>query len=84
MLILIVRKEEQLLAIDNACTHQGALLDRGFVNIAHRTVTCSAHGSMFSLDDGHVMRPPAARPVQTYEIKIDDDGVFVRPASSQP
>jgi nitrite reductase/ring-hydroxylating ferredoxin subunit len=33
---------------------------------------------MFRLDDGKVMRPPAAKPVPVYDAKVEDGSVFVR------
>jgi nitrite reductase/ring-hydroxylating ferredoxin subunit len=79
--VLLLRSDDQLFAIGNQCTHQGAGLDRGVVKIAGsvRTVTCPAHGSVFRLDDGKVMRPPATRPVPVYDVKVEDGQVFVRP-----
>jgi nitrite reductase/ring-hydroxylating ferredoxin subunit len=79
--VLVVRAADQVFAIGNQCTHQGAGLDRGVVKIAGsvRTVTCPAHGSVFRLDDGKVMRPPATKPVSVYDVKVEDGRVFVRP-----
>jgi nitrite reductase/ring-hydroxylating ferredoxin subunit len=79
--VLLVTADGQVFAIGNQCTHQGAGLDRGVVKIAGslRTVTCPAHGSVFRLDDGKVMRPPATRPVPVYDVKVEDRRVFVRP-----
>lgn len=78
--LLLLRADEQFFAIANQCTHQGAGLDRGVVKVAGsvRTVTCPAHGSVFRLDDGKVMRPPATKPVQAYDVKIEDGRVLVR------
>jgi nitrite reductase/ring-hydroxylating ferredoxin subunit len=60
---------------------KGAGLDRGVVKIAGsvRTVTCPAHGSMFNLETGKAMRPPATKPVPVYDVKVEDGRVFVRP-----
>jgi nitrite reductase/ring-hydroxylating ferredoxin subunit len=79
--VLILRAGEQFAAIGNQCTHQGAALDKGVVRIAGsvRTVTCPAHGSMFRLDDGKVMRPPATKPVPVYDVKVENGRLFVRP-----
>jgi nitrite reductase/ring-hydroxylating ferredoxin subunit len=79
--ILLLKAEDRIFAIGNQCTHQGAGLDRGVVKIAGsvRTVTCPAHGSVFRLDDGKVMRPPATKPVPVYDVKVEDGRVFVRP-----
>ncbi len=78
--VLVVRVGDQVLAIGNQCTHQGAGLDRGVVKIAGsvRTVTCPAHGSTFNLETGKVMRPPATKPVPVYDVKVADGRVFVR------
>jgi nitrite reductase/ring-hydroxylating ferredoxin subunit len=79
--VLLLRLDHEVFAIGNQCTHQGAGLDRGVVKIAGsvRTVTCPAHGSVFRLDDGKVMRPPATKPVPVYDVKVEDGRVFVRP-----
>lgn len=81
MPVLLVRAGDEVLAIGNKCTHQGAGLDRGVVKITGsvRTVTCPAHGSTFNLETGKVMRPPATKPVQVYDVKVEDGRVFVRP-----
>lgn len=77
--IMVVRNADQVFAIGNQCTHQGAGLDRGVIKIAGsvRTVTCPAHGSVFRLNDGKVMRPPATKPVPVYDVKVEDDRVYV-------
>jgi 3-phenylpropionate/trans-cinnamate dioxygenase ferredoxin subunit len=79
--VLLLMTDDQVFAIGNQCTHQGAGLDRGVVKIAGsvRTVTCPAHGSTFNLETGKVMRPPATKPVPVYDVKVEDGRVFVRP-----
>jgi 3-phenylpropionate/trans-cinnamate dioxygenase ferredoxin subunit len=79
--LMVVKDGEKVFAIGNQCTHQGAALDRGVVKIAGsvRTVTCPAHGSMFNLETGKPMRPPATKPVAVYDVKVEDGRVFVRP-----
>jgi nitrite reductase/ring-hydroxylating ferredoxin subunit len=78
--VLLLVADDELFAIGNQCTHQGAPLDRGVVKVAGsvRTVTCPAHGSMFRLDDGRVMRPPATKPVLGYDVKVEDGRIFLR------
>ena len=81
--VMLYKSGESLFAISNQCTHQGAPLDKGIVKIAGsvHSVTCPAHGSTFNLDNGKVMRPPAAKPIPVYDVKIEDGRVFVRPRS---
>jgi len=79
--VLLVKGDDQVFALGNQCTHQGAGLDRGVIKIAGsvRTVTCPAHGSVFRLDDGKVMRPPATKPVPVYDVKVEDGSILIRP-----
>ena len=80
-MVLLVRAGDQVFAVGDRCTHQGAELHRGVVKISGsvRTVTCPAHGSMFDLETGKVMRPPATTPpVPVYDVKVEDGRVSVR------
>jgi nitrite reductase/ring-hydroxylating ferredoxin subunit len=78
--VMLLKADDRVFAIGNQCTHQGAGLDRGVVRIAGsvRTVTCPAHGSVFRLDDGKVMRPPATKPVPVYDVKVEDGRILIR------
>ncbi len=80
-MVLLVRSGDRVFAIGNRCTHQGAPLDRGPVKISGSlaTVTCPAHGSVFRLEDGKVMRGPAMKPVDAYETRVVEGTVEVRP-----
>jgi 3-phenylpropionate/trans-cinnamate dioxygenase ferredoxin component len=42
-----------------------------------KTVTCPLHLSIFKLHDGVPQNPPAETPLKTYNIKIEDNGVYV-------
>jgi 3-phenylpropionate/trans-cinnamate dioxygenase ferredoxin subunit len=77
---LLVKADDLVFAIGNQCTHQGAQLDRGVVKIAGsvRTLTCPAHGSMFNLETGKPMRPPALKPVPVYDVKVQEGRVWIR------
>jgi nitrite reductase/ring-hydroxylating ferredoxin subunit len=79
--VLLYRRGETLFAIGNRCTHMGAPLHRGPVKSLGSivTVTCAAHGSMFALNDGRVMRGPAMRPENAYNARIRDEQVEIRP-----
>jgi 3-phenylpropionate/trans-cinnamate dioxygenase ferredoxin component len=78
--VLLIKVDDHVFAIGNQCSHQGAGLDRGVVKVAGslKTVTCPAHGSMFDLETGKVMRPPATKSVQAYEVKVEDGHMFLR------
>lgn len=81
--LMLYRNGETIFAVASRCTHQGAPLDRGVVKPAEPdpTVTCPAHGSVFSLVDGAVRRGPATQPVRSFETRIADGRVELRPRS---
>lgn len=78
--VLLLKVDDHVFAIGNQCSHQGAGLDRGVVKVAGsvKTVTCPAHGSMFDLETGKVMRPPATKAVQAYDVKVEDGRILIR------
>jgi nitrite reductase/ring-hydroxylating ferredoxin subunit len=79
--VLLVRSGDRVFAIGSRCTHQGAPLDRGRVKLGESTstVTCPAHGSVFDLANGRVLRGPATRPADSYETRVVDGAVEIRP-----
>jgi nitrite reductase/ring-hydroxylating ferredoxin subunit len=81
--VLLYRIGDRIYALRNRCTHQGAPLDRGPVNVAgsEATVTCPFHGSTFRLKDGGVMRGPAVAPVPAFDTRVTEGIVEIRPRS---
>jgi nitrite reductase/ring-hydroxylating ferredoxin subunit len=79
--VLLLKHSETIFAVANRCTHQGAPLDRGVVKASESvpTVTCPAHGSVFSLIDGRVRRGPATQPVRAFEVRVNEGTVEIRP-----
>jgi nitrite reductase/ring-hydroxylating ferredoxin subunit len=79
--VLLYRRGSELFAIGDRCTHVGAPLHRGPIKSLGTivTVTCPAHGSMFSLNDGRVMRGPAGRREPAYDARTNGDRIELRP-----
>jgi 3-phenylpropionate/trans-cinnamate dioxygenase ferredoxin component len=75
--LLITKVQDKIYATDRICTHQYADLTSGFLNEEEKTVTCPLHLSVFDLEDGIPQNPPAELPLKTYEVKIENDGVYV-------
>jgi nitrite reductase/ring-hydroxylating ferredoxin subunit len=78
--VVLVRAGERVFALSDVCTHQGAHVHGGAVRTASpASIACPFHGSTFALEDGRVLRGPAARPLATYEVRIEGGAVSVRP-----
>lgn len=75
--ILIAKIQDIIYATDRICTHQYADLSSGFLNEEEKTVTCPLHLSVFKLENGIPQNPPAELPLKTYDVKIEDNGVYV-------
>jgi nitrite reductase/ring-hydroxylating ferredoxin subunit len=74
--IMLYKKDEQLYALSDRCSHRGCPLHLGQVN--DLMLECSCHGSIFRLSDGEVLRGPATVPAPTYEVRCHNGKVEVR------
>ena len=74
--ILITKVQDKIYATDGICTHEYADLSTGFLNEQEKTVTCPLRLSVFKLDDGIVKNPPAEL-LKTYNLKTEDNGVYI-------
>ncbi len=69
-----------LYAVGNRCSHANGPLAEGAVG--DTCVTCPWHGSRFDLASGRPQGGPAAKPVPTYRVKVEDGEVFL--AAGEP
>jgi nitrite reductase/ring-hydroxylating ferredoxin subunit len=62
-------------ATSNYCTHLDCLLSSG--KIIDDGIRCSCHGSVFDLETGDPIYPPATRPIAVYPVREEDGEVYV-------
>ncbi len=74
--VLLVRQGGQVRALANRCTHRGGPLHEG--DVGDGTITCPWHKSVFALEDGSVVRGPAAYPQPVYDVRSRDGMLEVR------
>jgi nitrite reductase/ring-hydroxylating ferredoxin subunit len=80
--ILLHRTDDQVYALDDVCSHAGALLSRG--DVTGCLVTCPLHESQFDLRDGHIVRGPAHTPQPALPTRIRNGWVEVRGSQPRP
>ncbi|MGH1567447.1 MAG: Rieske (2Fe-2S) protein [Nitrosopumilus sp.] len=73
--ILLANVKGKIHATDLICTHADADLSTGF--LSEDGVRCPLHLSVFNLADGKPQNLPAEIPLKTYNVKIDDDEIYV-------
>ncbi len=73
--LLIVSQNNTIYATDSVCTHADADLSTGILN--SEGIRCPLHLSVFNLDSGMPQNPPAETKLQTYNVKIEHNVVYV-------
>lgn len=74
--LLLYRDGDRVYALDDRCCHRGGPLHRG--EVQDGCVTCPWHKSTFRLEDGSVVRGPAAYPQPAYDVRIAGGQILVR------
>jgi nitrite reductase/ring-hydroxylating ferredoxin subunit len=73
--ILLANLKGKIFATDLICTHADADLSTGF--LSEEGVRCPLHLSVFNLEDGKPQNLPAEVPLKTYNVKIEQNEVYV-------
>lgn len=74
--ICIAKVNGQLVAFTDVCPHAGASLSEGYID-AQSNITCCVHDYKFNLKTGRDTFNEGYF-LKRYEIKIENEGVFVR------
>ncbi len=62
-------------ATSNYCTHLDCLLSSG--KLVDDGICCSCHGSVFDLESGDPIYPPATEPIAVYPVREEDGQILV-------
>ena len=73
--ILLTNLDGKIYATDRICTHAAADLSTGI--LSEEGIRCPLHLSVFNLENGSPLNPPAEQPLKTYNVKVDNNGVYV-------
>ncbi|MEO6637063.1 MAG: Rieske 2Fe-2S domain-containing protein, partial [Ginsengibacter sp.] len=80
--VLLARQSGRVYAIAHTCSHLGGPLSEGEL-LEDACVKCPWHGSVFSLEDGHVVEGPATAHQPKFETRIRKGKIQVRLAKSE-
>src|SRR5262245_51709157 len=77
--VLIANVDGRFYALRDACGHRLAPLSKG--RLDGHVIECPLHFAQFDVRTGALLSGPASADVPTYEVKVEDDTVFLkRPA----
>ena len=71
----VARLRGTVYATSNYCTHLDCLLSSG--KLIDDGIKCSCHGSVFDLETGDPIYPPASVPIQVYPVREEDGEIHV-------
>ncbi len=74
--IIVCNIGNKFYALLDECTHDSAPISSG--NIQNNEVVCPRHGARFEIQTGEVKAPPALVPLDTYEVKIEDNDIYIK------
>jgi nitrite reductase/ring-hydroxylating ferredoxin subunit len=74
--IALTEFDGQIHAVSDACTHEFALLSEGFLEEAE--IECPLHQARFDMRTGACLVGPATQDLDTYEVKVEGEDVYVK------
>lgn len=71
--VVLCQLDGEVHALDGICTHEDLPLDGGEVDDG--VLECPWHGARYDIRTGRVLALPATRPIATYPVQVDEEGV---------
>jgi len=71
--IVLIYSSNEVLALENKCTHLGNPLHEG--RIMAGTIICPFHGACFDLRTGESIAGPAVAPVRVFKTRVEGEEV---------
>jgi len=72
---VICHTGDGIFAIADECSHDSAPISDG--ELHGDEIVCLRHGARFDVRDGSVKAPPALVPIETYDVKIEGEDIYV-------
>lgn len=73
--LCVARLRGKAYATTNYCTHQDCLLSSG--KLVDDGIGCSCHGSVFDLETGEAIYPPAKVPIRIFPVREENGEILV-------
>lgn len=74
-LIAVCNVEGRYYAFRDECTHEAYPLSDGILE--GKKITCIHHGAEFDVETGKALCLPAIDDVETYDVKVEGDDIYV-------
>jgi 3-phenylpropionate/trans-cinnamate dioxygenase ferredoxin subunit len=67
----------ELYGLEDRCSHDDGPLCEGEFDCDEKIAVCPRHGARFDIPSGRPLSLPAYLPVETYPVRVRDDGMVV-------
>ena len=74
--IIICKLSDGCFGLEDRCSHERTPLSDG--ELIDSVIECPKHGARFDVRTGAVLALPAVKPVVAYDVKLEDDRVYVQ------
>jgi 3-phenylpropionate/trans-cinnamate dioxygenase ferredoxin subunit len=71
----LFNRDGEYYAIADVCTHDDGPVAEGVLDGFE--IECPRHGARFDIRSGAVLSFPAIVPIPTYEVRVEEDGIYV-------
>ncbi len=75
-LVVIAHTDKGFCAVEDCCSHDSAPISDGYID-ADGHIVCARHGAKFDCCSGEVKAPPAVVGIETYELKIENNEIYI-------
>lgn len=73
--VAVCNTEGEIFALEDRCTHDDGPLGEGCLD--GYQIECPRHGARFDVRNGEVLRMPAAHPIRTFGVKVEEGQIIV-------
>lgn len=74
--VALAKVQGEFLATSDVCSHEFVHLSGGWME--GEEIECPEHGSRFHMKTGEVANLPATQPIPVYDVKVENEDVFVK------
>jgi 3-phenylpropionate/trans-cinnamate dioxygenase ferredoxin subunit len=74
--VCVYNLDGELYAIEDRCSHDDGPLCEGDWDAEEGVVVCPRHGSRFDIRTGRALTLPAYLPVETFPVRVAEDGMI--------
>jgi len=74
--VVVCHTNDGFYAVEDICSHDSAPISDGHID-ATGHIVCARHGAKFDCQSGEAKTPPAIVGIETFELKIENNEIYI-------